>query len=176
MQTRKINDEVLYADDDIVCVGRRDIEELKSLREKNVRKRIRLCAHPDRENMLHEMLIVLGKENYIRPHRHPSKSESFHVIEGSAIIILFDEVGTPIKRIELGDYSSGRRFYFRIDLPIFHTVVVISARFIFHETTNGPFNRSDTEFALWAPEETDVSEGSHFLCNSLQQIEVSHDS
>jgi cupin fold WbuC family metalloprotein len=127
-------------------------------------------------NMLHEMLIVLGKENYIRPHRHPSKSESFHVIEGRADIVLFDEAGTPIKRIELGDYSSGRRFYFRIDRPIFHTVVVMSARFVFHETTNGPFNRKDTEFALWGPEETDVSGGSLFLSNSLQQIGVSHDS
>jgi len=176
MQTRKINDEVLYADEDIVCAGRADVEGLKSLAEKNVRKRIRLCAHPDGENMLHEMLIVLGKENYIRPHRHPSKSESFHVIEGRADIMLFDEAGTPITRIELGSYSSGRRFYFRIDRPIFHTVVVISARFVFHETTNGPFNRSDTEFAPWAPEETDVSEGSLFLCNSLQRMGVSYDS
>jgi hypothetical protein len=47
MQTHKINDEVLYAEDDIVCVGRTDIEELKSLSDNNTRKRIRLCAHPD---------------------------------------------------------------------------------------------------------------------------------
>jgi hypothetical protein len=54
--------------------------------------------------------------------------------------------------------------------------MVISARFVFHETTNGPFNRADTECAPWAPEETDVSSGCLFLCNSLQRIGVSHDS
>lgn len=167
MLTRKINEEVLYADDDILCIGRTDIEGLKSLSDNNIRKRIRLCAHPDEKNILHEMFIVLGKENYIRPHRHPHKSESFHVIEGSADIILFDEVGTPIKRIKLGDYSSGRRFYFRIDLPIFHTLVVISACFIFHETTNGPFNRADTEFAPWSPIDADIAEGLDFIRYSV---------
>jgi cupin fold WbuC family metalloprotein len=176
MQTRKINDEVYYAYDDIVCVKRDNIEELKSIAEKNIRKRTRLCAHPDEGNILHEMFIILGKENYIRPHRHLHKSESFHVIEGSADIILFDDRGTPIQRIELGDYSSGRRFYFRIDRSIFHTVVVISACFVFHETTNGPFNRSDTEFALWAPEEIHVSAGNLFLCDSLKRIGGAHDS
>jgi len=157
MRLRKINDEVLYATDNIICVGNTDIDDLKILSDGNARKRVRLCAHPSPEDRLHEMLIVLGKGIYIKPHRHPGKSESFHVIEGCADIVLFDEEGTVIERIELGEYSSGRRFFFRIDRPIYHTVLVISDRFIFHETTNGPFSRSDTEYAPWAPDESDAS-------------------
>ncbi len=171
-----MNDEVFYAADGIVTVRCVDIGELKTLAERNVRKRIRLCAHPDQGNKIHEMFIVLGKGNYIRPHRHPDKSESFHVVEGSAAVVIFDERGAPIECVELGDYSSGRRFYFRIDRPLFHSVVVRSDRFVFHETTNGPFNRSDTEFAPWAPEENDVDTGISFLYNMLHHIEVPHDS
>lgn len=158
-----INDEVLYTSLPVVTVSSRDIEELKSLAAKNARKRIRLCTHPDSGSRLHEMLIVLGKDSYIMPHRHPGKSESFHVIEGCVDILLFDDTGKLIERIELGDYASGKCFYFRIDQLLFHTVIVRSDFVIFHETTNGPFNRADTEFAGWAPEETDIKVGNLFL-------------
>ena len=170
MKTRKINDEVLYSSDDILFVGAADIANLKSIADKNARKRIRLCAHPDEGNSLHEMLIALDGENYIRPHRHLAKSESFHVIEGIATVLIFDDAGTPVKRIKLGPYSSGLPFYFRLDQAVFHSVIVESDVFIFHETTNGPFNRADTEFAPWSPGESDVSKGIFFLRNSLQKI------
>lgn len=171
MKVCKINDEVLYATDALVRVRSSDIGELIQLADKNIRKRIRLCAHRDAEDDLHEMLIVLGRDNYVRPHRHPGKSESFHVIDGSADVIIFDEVGTPLERIEIGDYASGRCFFLRIDQAFFHSVVVRTERLIFHETTKGPFNRSETEFASWAPEENDIVAGSVFLHKVLRLVE-----
>jgi cupin fold WbuC family metalloprotein len=174
MQLRKINDEVFYSVDNIVTFTAEDIERLKTAAKENIRKRARICAHPDENNRLHEMLIVLGRDNYIRPHRHPGKSESFHVIEGTADVVLFDDSGTAIERFRLGDCQSGLKFYFRIDRALFHSVVVTSDAFVFHETTSGPFDRADTDFAIWSPAEANISEGNLFLCRSIQNLEVPH--
>ena len=56
----------------------------------------------------------------------------------------------------MGDYGSDRDFYYRMAEPLFHSVLVRSATVIFHETTNGPFRREDTEFAPWSPPETET--------------------
>ena len=102
------------------------------------------------------MLIVLTKDDYIRPHKYLYKTESFHVIEGSAVVIFFDEEGGIQEVIHVGDTSSGKQFYFRNDDARFHTQIITSDFLVFHEVTNGPFNRDDTIFAPWAPEENDI--------------------
>jgi cupin fold WbuC family metalloprotein len=170
MQTRKENDEVLYAATDIVTVHRGDIGELKAGAEETARKRIRLCAHSTTQNRLHEMFIVLGKGSYIRPHRHAGKSESFHLVEGRLDIVIFDNAGNVVEIIDMGDYQSGRRFYFRIEQPVFHTVVVRSDFVIFHETTNGPFDRAATEYAPWAPEDSEIESGCLFIENVVRSM------
>ena len=56
----KFKDEVLYTKDAITRIDARDIEILKSMAAANPRKRVRLCAHPDPDDLVREMLIVLG--------------------------------------------------------------------------------------------------------------------
>jgi len=57
MRIKQFNDEVLFVEDQIVKVGHRDIEILKERAQRNQRKRVRLCAHKDTNDRLHEMLI-----------------------------------------------------------------------------------------------------------------------
>lgn len=153
---KKINNEVFYADEQIVKVGFRDIRFLKGQVADTDRKRTRLCAHRDINDVLQEMFIVLAKETYIRPHKHLNKAESLHLIEGLADVIFFDENGTITDVIPIGEYLSGCRFYYRIDKPAYHTLVIHSDVLIFHETTQGPFLRTNTVFAPWAPDENDM--------------------
>ena len=156
MRTRTINEEVLYTDERLVTVGSRDIEELKDLATRNRRKRIRLCAHRDVDDKVHEMLIVHAKDAYVRPHKHLTKSESFHIIEGTADVVIFDEEGTATDLVKMGDHSSPWSFYYRISEPYYHTVLIRSDFLVFHETATGPFIRSDSVMAPWSPEEDDV--------------------
>src|SRR5204862_7136681 len=107
----------------------------------NARRRARLCAHPNPDDPLHEMLIVLDRGTYVRPHRHAGKSESFHVIEGELDVVLFDYDGTVRDVVRMGPYGSGRAFYYRLMEPCYHTVLVSTPFALFHETTNGPFRR-----------------------------------
>ena len=153
---KRINDEVFVAEDQIVQVDRSQLETLKAQAARNPRRRARICAHKDVQDKLHEMLIVMARGTYVRPHKHLHKPESFHVIEGTATVIFFDEAGKGAEIIRIGEPKSGRTFYFRNDDPRYHTQIVTSDFLVFHETTKGPFDRADTVFAPWSPEENDV--------------------
>jgi cupin fold WbuC family metalloprotein len=155
--------EVLYAEDPIVQVDRADIEFLVARARGNPRKRVRLCAHRSVSDRLHEMLIVHGRDCYVRPHKHTAKSESFHIIDGVVDVVLFDEAANIIEVVPMGDYSTGRKFFYRLADPYYHTLLIRSDHVVFHEITNGPFDRADTMFAPWAPVETDAAAIGTFL-------------
>ena len=106
-------------------------------------------------SVLMEMFIALSKNTYIRPHKHYKKSESLHVIHGSADVIFFDDKGNINKIINLSKDSPDSFFYYRIDKPIYHTFLLKSDFFIFHETTEGPFIKDKTEYAPWSPKENE---------------------
>ena len=170
MKLKKFNDEVFYSGDSIVKVRRNDINQLKQFARQTPRKRSRLCAHEDIDSFVHEMLIVHEKDIYIRPHMHKGKSESFHVIEGEAEIIIFSDDGAILDSIEMSDYSGGKVFYYRLSEPLFHTVIIKSEVFVFHETINGPFRREDMIFAEWSPPENEVGAIRSFLINLGSQV------
>jgi len=155
MVLKQISPEVFSADAPIVRVSRKEIEFLKERNKGTSRGRIRLCAHPNNDDPLHEMFIVLAKETYIRPHKHLAKSESFHVLEGIADVVLFDDSGNLIEIIEMGDFASGHNFFYRLSKPFFHTLIIRSSSLVLHETTNGPFDRGSAQFATWSPDESD---------------------
>lgn len=167
----KLNEEVLISADPITTVNREDIEVLKARALKNRRNRIRFCAHQDIEDKVHEMLIVHMKDLYARPHRHLDKSESYHIIEGELDIVLFREDGSIETVVHMGDINSERQFYYRLSDSLYHTIIVRSDMVVFQETTTGPFNRKDTIFAPWSPEESMIDAAEEYLYGLIVRIE-----
>jgi cupin fold WbuC family metalloprotein len=158
MKYTTVNEEVLVSLDPVTRVDHRDIAWLKARAAKNQRKTVRLCAHRSVDDPVHEMLIVHSKGARVRPHKHPNKSESFHIIEGKLDIVVFDDSGGVVDVINMGDYPSGERFFWRLSESYYHTVIPRSDVVVFHETTNGPFERSTSNVgAPWSPEETDLA-------------------
>lgn len=172
INTKQYNEEVLVAEDHIVKIARQDIDFLINRAKGNKRRRIRICAHGHIDDEVHEMFIVHSKGAYIRPHKHLEKSESFHIIDGLADTIMFDEDGKVIGVIQMGDYSSGCEFYYRISKPFYHTLLIRSDFLVFHETTKGPFKRSDNIFPPWAPDETDIFAQKTFLERLTQEVKI----
>lgn len=170
MKHKEINTEVLVTSEAITKVAQPDIEFLKKRVALSPRKRIRFCAHPASDHNLHEMMIVLAKGTYVRPHKHDNKVESFHIIEGAVDVILFEESGTIHEVIRMGDYTSGKNFYYRLAEPRYHTLILRSDLLILHETTNGPFKKSDTIFAPWAPEEGDEKGIAKFMQKLAESV------
>lgn len=155
MGIEQIADGVVVATDQIVKVQSCTLEFLREQAKGNPRKRMRLCAHRSLDDKVHEMFIAIQKGAYVRPHRHLDKSESFHIIEGSIDMVIFDEGGAIAEVFRLGEHSSGLPFYHRISDPLYHTLLIRSDFVVFHETAGGPFRKEDAEYAPWAPEESD---------------------
>ena len=158
IKTFKENDEVLYPNEDFVCVSKKDLTLLKQLAYKNVRKRVRLCIHKNPNERLQEMFIVHTKECFVRPHYHINKSESLFVIEGTADLIIFNKFGEIKKVVELSCNTNDGFIFHRQDAGTIHMIIIKSDYFIFHEVTEGPFRRTDTIFPQWAPEGNLISD------------------
>ena len=119
------------------------------------------------------MFIVHQKNYYVRPHRHFNKSESILILKGKADLVLFDNIGKIQNVIRLEKFSSGNTFYHRIDLPLFHMIIIRSKNIVFFEATSGPFKRKDTEFAPWSPDQ-DNPKSKEFLKKIKSEIKNFH--
>jgi cupin fold WbuC family metalloprotein len=156
LRTRRQDAEVLYADDPLPLVARPDLAPLVEGARGTPRRRMRLCVHPDVGSALHEMFIVTRDQAYIRPHKHLAKAESLLLLEGLADLVLFDDEGRVTDVVALGDYASGRPFFYRIQDARYHTLLVRSEFLLYHEATSGPFDRARTVLAPWSPADDDA--------------------
>ena len=163
-------DGVYYVEEEVAAVESAHIDFLKEAVERTEKGRARLCLHSGEDDALHEMLIVLRQGGYIRPHRHHNKPESLHVIEGEAEIVLFSETGEPVRRFTCAASPGEFPFFYRISEPVYHTQLVRTPYFIFHETTRGPFRREETEYARWAPPEEDLEAREEYLRQLEERI------
>jgi cupin fold WbuC family metalloprotein len=147
---------VFVAEGPISTIGPWDIAMLREAAEKTPKKRARINAHPDSDDPLHEMIIAIGQESYIRPHKHPGKSESFHILEGAVDIVIFDDGGDITRLVPLSAPGGESAFFYRMKRPFFHTLIIKSEVLVVHEITNGPFRAEGTVFADFAPAEDDA--------------------
>jgi cupin fold WbuC family metalloprotein len=120
----------------------------------------RVLFHPSSEALLQEMLIIHKEGVYVRPHRHVGKTESYHVLEGRAELVFFEENGKPTKVIVLEPYP--RTCFVRIPDRAIHTLI-IKNDLVFIETTTGPFDKTKTFFPDWAPQPSLVRDVRRFL-------------
>lgn len=136
-------------------LGQQEIDEVVAAALVNGSGRARINAHRSLDAEIHEMVIAFRGGSYVRPHRHRSKRESFHVIAGRIDAVVFDDQGTVKQRLKLGAYGSEFPFYLRSEHNDWHCFVVVSDLALVHETTNGPFRQDDSEFPTWAPNPDD---------------------
>ena len=148
---------------DIIFLNMEDVNKIKIQASTNERKRIRINMHHFMDSNIHEMIIVHYKNNYVRPHMHPNKTESFHIIEGELTVVLFDDNGKIISKVEMGPYNSGKSFCYRSIEKQWHTVIPRTDIVVFHETTDGPFSTDGTIQAPWAPADTDQDNGNEYF-------------
>ncbi len=151
---KKKNNEVYYIKKNLNFISQKHIDFLKKKIHFTKNKRARICLHQD-NSKLHEMIIVLSKKTYIRPHKHLNKPESLHVIEGKADAIFFNDEGRILKRVEIKK-NNKLNFLYRVSNSTFHCLVVKSKYFVFHESTVGPLNKKKTIYADWSPDNDDL--------------------
>lgn len=151
MKTRKAAANVFVTEEEIVQVDRSIVDILRKAAPDAPLKRVRFNAHGGASEGVQEMILAVARDSYIPPHKHPGKSESFHIVEGEVDVVLFEDNGQIREVLHLGNLLSGKPFYYRASRAYFHAVVIQSDVAIFHETTNGPFIKEEAIFAPWAP-------------------------
>jgi len=167
--TTKESDEVLYTKESITTLTAMDLDELKKMAKLSPRKRIRICSHSHKNDKVHEMIIYHPKGTYVRPHKHIGKDESFHLISGEIDCIVFDSQGSVIKVFSMGDYLSGKAFYYRIPANTYHTQIFKKDTF-FHEVAEGPFISEESIVANWSPDEKETD----IVKNYMSQISIKY--
>jgi len=110
---------------------------LRQAVSKTPKRRVRINAHKGSEDELHEMIIAIEPGSYIRPHKHPGKSEAFHIIEGEVDIVVFSEDGSIEQIVSLAEKGGPHPFYYRMSTAYFHTLIIRSDLLVVHEITNG---------------------------------------
>jgi cupin fold WbuC family metalloprotein len=162
--------EVFLAEGPIATIGNQDIEVLRQAVRRTPKRRVRINAHPGSEDGLHEMIIAIEPGSYIRPHKHPGKSEAFHIIEGQVDIVVFDEQGSIDRIVSLAAKGGRHPFYYRMSTAHFHTLIIRSDLLVVHEITNGPFVPTGTIYAAFAPEEGDATKAAAFQTDLVKRV------
>lgn len=129
------------------------VAELKRLALASPRRRARVCLHHSAAHPTQEMVIVFHRDSYMPPHRHPQgKSESYHLLEGSLRVFIFDDTGLVLGTLPL---TAGGAVLYRLAAPLWHMPVPTSEWVVYHEVYTGPFVKTtDVEFPPWAPPES----------------------
>ena len=159
----KVNEELFIAEDAISSIGANELSLIRDQVLRSPRRRARICVHPHNDDAVHEMIIAIDRNSYIRPHKHVGKSESFHVIEGEVDVIVLNDDGEICDLVELGAIETGKKFMYRMSESFYHTLAIHSDLLLVHEVTAGPFKAEMTTQAPFAPAEGDQSGIVHYL-------------
>ena len=145
----------------ITLITKKNIEFLKH-NSNQLNKKSRVCIHENDKERIHEMIVFHKKGSYVRPHKHLNKLESFFIISGEVTLVIFNKKGIHIKKLDMGDYHSGKIFFYKMKKNYFHTQI-IKKDTMFKEVTNGPFKKNKTLNAKWSPEDNKKSEVKRYL-------------
>jgi len=123
-------------------------QDLKNDIIKNYKKNnsdLRVCLHQNPLDKHHDMIILQQKKNFYKPHKHKSKAETYHMISGKMIVIIFKNDGKI-----LNSKIIGGKDVFRVPSNTFHTMIPLTKYVIYHENKNGPFIRKgDSIYPNW---------------------------
>jgi len=138
--------------DDLAFINNDILNELKRVvleEDKNVR----VSLHSSPENSLHNMIIAQSSKTYNRPHKHKNKAETYHILYGEQIVLIFDDSGNVREKFMM---SKEENMIYRFEKNTFHMTIPTTPCVIFHESKIGPFVRKgDSIWADWAPKIND---------------------
>jgi len=151
VRAKKSKSMSFFCKHDLAKIDEDSINSLKQLSEKNSNQNVRICLHDGPDSDFHDMVILQTPKIFYRPHKHPHKTETIHLIEGGLKIFIFNDSGDIA---DIGELSAGKGLIYRITKGYYHCVFPITDLAIFHESINGPFMGEEEALSPdWAPME-----------------------
>ena len=140
----KNSEELLFINNDLV-------EQIIEEASQSQRYMARLLMHFDHEDPVQEMLIAMGRDCMVMPNRSIGWSESLQIVNGELLLIVFDDNGKIVQRVEMGPTGSDKVFLYRLSSTPWHTMIPLSEIVVVHEALQGPFNNSSEPLPDWVP-------------------------
>lgn len=130
-----------------------DLNDLSTQARQSPRLRSHKNIHAELDDPVQRLFIAFEPETYIRPHRHSDagKWECFTLLEGHLSLLIFDDTGTVLDRVEL---AADQTRVTEIPPNTWHTLVCFTPGTQALEVKPGPYVQpSPEDFAAWAPAE-----------------------
>ena len=131
-----------------------DLDALSCEAGSSPRRRLNLNLHGDYADPCQRLFNAVEPDSYLRPHRHtdPPKPECFVAIRGRFHLLIFNDAGNIVERVELA--PQGPAVAADVPAGAWHGIIALEPGSIFFETKPGPYAPlSDKDFAPWAPPE-----------------------
>ena len=143
--------EVIKNSKELLFINSEIVAQIKNEAQQSSRLMARLLMHLSHEDPVQEMLIAMGRECVVTPNRSVGQSESLQVVEGELLLVVFNDNGEPIQKVEMGSPGSGKTFLYRLCSTPWHTMIPLTKMVVVHETLQGPFKNSSEPLPDWIP-------------------------
>jgi len=146
------------------------IDEVSAKAKESPRMRMNYNFHPELSDPVQRLLNALEPWTYIRPHRHAGKEESFVLLRGTVLAVVFNEDGSIRDHLVLNREKGNLGVEFEENS--YHMLTSLETGSVVYEIKEGPFipHTEDTS-APWSPPEGS-SDARHFLAG-YQALQVS---
>ncbi len=108
--------------------------------------------HPQLDDKVQRLCIAMEPGTYVRPHRHmqPETWEILLILSGAVALLIFDESGRVLERIELA--AGGEVTAVEIPANTWHAVASLKAGTVVFEVKQGPYAPiTEANYAPWSP-------------------------
>ena len=146
--------EVIKNTEELLFINNELVEQIIGEARQSQRHMARLLLHFDHEDPVQEMLIAMGRDCMVTPNRSVGRSESLNVVKGELLLIVFDDNGKVVQRVEMGPVGSGKVFLYRLSSTPWHTMIPLSEIVVVHEVIEGPFDNSSEPLPDWVPDDS----------------------
>ncbi len=134
------------------------------------RLRMNYNFHPELSDPVQRLLNALEPWTYIRPHKHTTKEESFVLLRGKLLAVVFNDDGTIRDHAVLSQTTGilGCEF----EENSFHMLTALETGSVVYEIKEGPFvPHTAGSSAPWSPEEG-TPEAKEFLAKVFAELGI----
>ncbi len=137
---------------------------------KSPRLRMNYNFHPELADPVQRLLNALEPWTYIRPHKHSTKEESFVLLRGTVLAVVFNDDGTIRDHAILSPATGILGIEFEENC--YHMLTSLETGSVVYEVKEGPFvPHTEGTSAAWAPKEG-TPEAKEFLAKVFGQLGI----
>ena len=146
------------------------IEKVVAEARQSPRRRMNYNFHPELSDPVQRLLNALEPWTYIRPHRHTTKEESFVLLSGTVLAVVFNNDGTIRDHAILSRETGILGIEFEENC--YHMLTSLETGSVVFEIKEGPFvPHTEGSSAPWAPQEG-TPEAREFLSKVFETLGI----